>query len=1228
LGPAGLAAGAALGALAIGFKAAADAALAMGQRAGALRDMNETVGLSVESLQALQIAAGRTGVSSEQLTTGIEKFSASLSEIREQSGAAFEALERINPALARQAAGAATVEDAFAAISEALKEATKEDANFAAKSIFGKGGIGMVRVIKEMSDGLEDFTQGVRNSIVITEEMSTKWDDLSDSISENMRLSKETLESIVTESMLEILEKASEAFLDMSQAIAAVDWDAVTTGISSTVSALTRLVPILNTVATLWRLLPSAKDVPGMITGATGSPAGLPGGNPAGPPASGSAAGLPDPKTLEAKYKDLNKTVKQSGKDALDFADILKANVSALGDAATEAERYQSKLADLAKKLQEGTISQDTFNRAVSQLNPAVVTIKEVAGDLGKALSSAFINGQSAAEALNNSLKSLATTASGKAFDKLITGLTGGGFDLPSIATSGLVAVGATLISKLFGGDKEDQQRQQQAAEEAERKRVERENEIAEAQIRAADYTLRAAEAIEKSDFINQVRRFDAESQKAFDVESKRAGDVAIWQLVAARAAERTKLISDTIDAATATLAGTEMSEVQTRLKEISEAAKTLSEALIEQGASTEAAAEAVNEKLNPALDKLRGGFLDTLTQQVNELAGGAWINQAVELSKKVQQMRADAAALGVSTALIDSFFVLSAQKIVDGAKLAGDSFSALERMLGLAGSGLHEFAAAVEDVAAAAKRSTDEIQSTIQGYRDQLFTLQQDQNTLGGSLAVFNLTAQRAREEEIKKGGEALTDLEALQAQQRFNIINDFNQRALDAQKQAADEALRAQQAAADEQARIIKEAQDFLEGSLRRIQDWIAHFQASTQSNLSPSAQLAAAQSAFQTQRTQALGGNRDALTNITGYAQDVVDAVRRYYGSGAAGQTIVDQLIGQLQALPTQVSAEQFIVDGVTDSITSQTDTLSDELSLIKFAVQSGDAQAVATALAPYFNNLDINTDGLLDFNEFQQGLAGMASNAQLRDMFTRLDTDASGGISRLELINQSLGGGSGFPGNQLPAIGTNTGTTASETASIDTKSDRLGFIDNNTNTAALQLVTANNTLSTSQSILATVRDSTSFLNSINNNIITMTSTLTQLNNTQTVADSRLAIISGWAAGSNHAQGGWITGGTSGRDSVRANLTPGEFVVREPIARNNPWLADFNSTGIMPMYGAANDNGSVVMAIQTQTVVLMRGIAALIQAELQAAGIISRPIEEANKLQRTRRGEKKAA
>jgi len=118
----------------------------------------------------------------------------------------------------------------------------------------------------------------------------------------------------------------------------------------------------------------------------------------------------------------------------------------------------------------------------------------------------------------------------------------------------------------------------------------------------------------------------------------------------------------------------------------------------------------------------------------------------------------------------------------------------------------------------------------------------------------------------------------------------------------------------------------------------------------------------------------------------------------------------------------------------------------------------------------------------------------------------------------------------------------------------------------------------------------------------------------------------VIASWQSGQNHATGGWITGGTRGRDSVHGMLTPGEFVVREPIARNNAWLAGFNQNGQFPSY--ANDNGSVVMAIRRMERSILLGIQALIQTELQTAGVIAKPIEEANKLQRSRRGEKKKA
>ncbi len=66
-----------------------------------------------------------------------------------------------------------------------------------------------------------------------------------------------------------------------------------------------------------------------------------------------------------------------------------------------------------------------------------------------------------------------------------------------------------------------------------------------------------------------------------------------------------------------------------------------------------------------------------------------------------------------------------------------------------------------------------------------------------------------------------------------------------------------------------------------------------------------------------------------------------------------------------------------------------------------LSSGLAQAVASEFA----RIDIDASGLIDYDEFRRAFAGMATDAELKRIFGKLDADGSGTISRLESLNSA-------------------------------------------------------------------------------------------------------------------------------------------------------------------------------------------------------------------------------
>ena len=1296
MGPVGLAVAATIAVITLGFAAAASAALSFADEMGKLADTAETIGFTVEKLKALQVAAAEVGISGEQLNGMMEKFSVTLGKVREGDEGAIKSMNRLQAGLADAVRTAGSADEKFQLVIDALGKVDKATAAVSAREIFGRAGLAAIRLAGLSLDELVQNMNAIDKAAIAS---AKSFDAIGDSVKKNFAQAGTNIKSAFAGPVLQALEPISNIVLELSRTfvllasgpiatlfeplitgakdvliqlntlnieIANLGAGAafqnlgqrlfgpqVTAAITLVVSALQALGEAIVAVISLFAALNRAAiaalsfNIVGNFQEQLNAAAAAVGQLQTAYSNVRDAAALAIPQITAT-----GTAAQQSGQSLAGTTESWVRYASFQNDVVRSGERWLDQQTKLPPQLNASTSAVGKQTKALKENNDVLKELGQVAGQLGSSLVTAFLNGDSAAKALNSTLKSISASAASKAIDKLTN------LDFAGAAVSGAISIGAAIGSFLFGDDEDEKK-----AAEAAKQRAEQ---VAQAAAAAAEQ-LRQAQAafagltdevaafnrevagLVEGDLTAAIRELLATSIKLQEAASA-AGDVAGLEAIRVSGAagilrlvigfledfpdaiaefgaggpitdaknnmkavidqfnnfndslmEVARLTGDiegvqlrsaqlqqaAIKAALATFnVDKPLSAFVDRLTDIKARAEVLENALVELGVAAEDAAQIVNTRLTVALKSLNDEFFDPLIREVNRLAGGDWINQAQDLFNRVQELNADAAALGIKTTLILEFYVRSAQEIVDQNQLVGDSFLALQRMLGLAGTSLHEFNAAIEETAAVVVRSAQEIADAIQSNEDRLFLAIHRSDSLQDQLLRFDLAAQREREAEIKAGGQALASLERALAQERLNIIADFAAAQAEEAKRAAEEAERARQQqieaaqrAAEEIARAFQEAVDFISAQVRRIQDFIADFLSSPESILKPSEQLAAAQQHFASELSAAASGNRDALSNITGNAQNVIDAVRRYYGSSAAGQGLIQQLLGQLQGLPSLLSPEEFIVKGVTEAVVDlgttitdvtidQTEILAALLENLRLALQTGDAQAFALALLPLFEQLDTTMDQALNIEELRAALGSDFDTGTLDRIFKELDGNGNGLLEKAELIKAATGG-------TEVAVGT------------------------------------------SNSLLDAIKVQTAFLSFIAN-------MLTSINLHVEFCD-HLATIAAWVPGSSHAMGGWISGGIPGRDSVHARLMPGEFVVRSSIAQRNPWLEGFNATGIYP----ANDNGGgFVGAIHGLERSLLRGIAALIETQLQTAGVIAKPIEEANKLQRTRRGEKKKA
>lgn len=162
-------------------KKAADAITGFAAAGDQLAKTSRTLGLTAESFQELQFAAGRQGMTDKELEDSFRTLNKSVGELKSGSGKLAKSLQNIDPQLAGLLAGARDSEEAFSIATEAVaneSDALKKAA--LANKLFGGSAEGIIKLTANGTENIRALREESRKYGLVTQEEAEACESFSD----------------------------------------------------------------------------------------------------------------------------------------------------------------------------------------------------------------------------------------------------------------------------------------------------------------------------------------------------------------------------------------------------------------------------------------------------------------------------------------------------------------------------------------------------------------------------------------------------------------------------------------------------------------------------------------------------------------------------------------------------------------------------------------------------------------------------------------------------------------------------------------------------------------------------------------------------------------------------------------------------------------------------------------------------------------------------------------